>query len=899
MSKSPEGAEAAPEYTLEEFMEGFRKQVGLTVKEKKKEDKLSDTLDDLKKAGTEVVEGFLKDQPTEQPLDPEKFLQGFWKAFEARLKQIPDVRKQLKSKGIPDLKATMGSIIHMTFYDHAVLPGLTKKERPPNDKLVSIFAEKFDRELDAVVKKKEYKMYKDAAAEVAGAAIQKSFADSIEVQEKERELAQLKKLPRASRNEKQLMDENAELKDKNQELQGSINHLEGQMAKMNDPDTEAAAWEYKYNTVYERSLYESNLIGELEVERNKLQEQLKEANEKANKLEKGRGSAQGEMKGLETQLQNQKEALANAKIELGQAKKHSEYLKEKMEDAESARTQANIDCEKISIDFDNFKNKVRNSGSGSKDAESQATIKTLREQAEKDKAKISQLEAAQTKMLSQMEDDLSQADKKAEEAVKTKLRNLAQDLASAREETEKLADTEAERDRYELACKDLRESQKSLQTITEEQKKRLKESEADKARAGDAGKELQGLRKERDDLRAANQKLDTALKEQQKLAAAKTGNGGDEKALKTLQDQNKKLEDENEKLRYTKGDMEERVSNLTGELDEFSAEAKYLKAELKKAQGDASPEQIQALQGQIKELQVLNNNLQETLNKVARGGNGTGLKTLTEVPHEEEMTEKTPEEKAEVWQKQWAAAEAARNGLATELGDLRRGYQVLEAAYEWAEKGREDAQTNAIALEDSVEAARSSMVAAEPEAKEAKDAVEAAETRIQAAEAARQAAEAAREAAEAAAAAAGNATTTATTGPARTIGEVALPQRMTNAVPGVVRDSTFAGLTNIFGRDARDPIGRGGGGPGRRPSATLATDNWADWSLASAFIVMTVMIILALLTMGAEGHKAAIWIAANHETRAQYANDWYYFTIPIPQLEYIYYIFTRAAWGKM
>ncbi|KAK7932164.1 hypothetical protein PG985_002876 [Apiospora marii] len=960
MSKAPEGAgkaaqqaEAAGEFTKKDFVEGFKTEVNKAIDAKKeKDDKLSGIVGELKKAGTEVVEGVLKDQAGQQ-LDPDKFLKDFWKAFDARLKQLSDVRKQLKTKGLPDLRATMGGVVHMTIYEHVVLPGLAKKEKLPNDKLVATFAEKFDKELDAVVKKKEFKMYKDAAADVASTALQQSFGANEEIEKKKRELAQLKKQPRASKNEKELMEHVAELKEKNQALQGKVSDLEAQAMKMNDPDAAVTAMENKYNALVERSQEEGNLIGELEQEREKLQDELKVVKEDVKKLTQGRGTAQGQARGLEAELKEQKERVANGVVELNKAKKQNEELRESLQEATAARTETNDHYDRVMIEFEDFKAKVGESGSGSKDAAYEETIKGLREQVKKAEEEIGELKAAQGKMLSKMEDDLAQADanamKKAEQDMKTRFKNLAEELKIAQNETskhakendslkeknkqlesthrqaerknadltkkhadltkkheetvkaqgadkeagdgaaaeaaKKLAEVEAERKKLKAACKDYKEREDSLKTITQEQKKQLEKLEAGKAGADEAGKELQELRKERGDLQAANQKLEADLKEQQNLAAAKAG---DEQALNTLRDQNKKLQDDNDKLTQARGSLDERVSGLEGEKDEFAAQNENLKAELEKVKSDTTKEEEnQTLQEQVKDLQEINRNLQDTLNIVNRGGNGDGLETLDEVPDEEEMARKTPEERAQHWQKQWAAAMAKRNEMDKDLGDLRRDYQRYLNAYDRVEKRREDAETEKDAMEARLKAA---------------------EAAAQTAEAATRAAEAAREAAEAAAAAAGHNTTTETVGPTRTMGEVTLQQRNMDAVPGATRDSLFAGIANIFGRGARGtrgPVGRGGGGgggggdPGRRPSATLATDEWLDRWLIAGFAVMIVVTVLGLMVMGAEGHKAAVWFAANHETRAQYANDWYYFTIPVPQLEYIFYIFTRAVWAKM
>ncbi|KAK8053207.1 hypothetical protein PG996_012508 [Apiospora saccharicola] len=968
MSKAPEGAgsaaqgaEAARPMASKEYMDVFKQEVNKSIEEKKKkDDKLSGTVGDLKKAGTEVVEGLLQGQPAGQPLPaPEKFLQDFWKAFEARLKPMGDVRKQLKAKGIPDLRVTLGGIIHMTFYEHVVLPGLAKKDRPANDKFVATFGERFDEKFDTLLKKKEYKMYKDASAEVAGLAFQNIFEANNKAQEQELvleqlkkqelELAQLKKQPRPNRNEKELRDENATLKEKNEQLQGENNNLKGRLMTKNESDADAAVWEHRYNDLQKRSNEEANLIAEMEQERDKLQADLGEARNTITELNRGRGSAQGQMKTFETKLQEQKDEIENGQIDLEKAKKQIEVLNEQLKESDTARTQNNADYERIAGEFEEFKEKVRASGSGSKDAEYQQTIKELREQAEKDKKEIQDLQKGQTAMLEKMEDDLLQADKKAEEKAKTKYKNIGQELEASRKAEEqtkvenarlreenkqlgtthaevekrnasltkqhaeltkkheevvkaqgakaakdggtaakKLADAEKERDQLRNTCRNLKESQKSLDMIVKTQKEKLEKSEADKAGAEVAGNELQGVRKERDDLRAANQKLDADLKEQQRLAAAKTA--ADEETLKANQELIKKLQDDNEKLNTTRTDMTDRVSKLQAEIDEFNAQNKDLKT-----RSDTTSEQNQVLQEQIKGLQNENKNLEDALNQVA--GKGNGLETVVEVD-EEGMVGLTSEQKAERFQKQWAAAVAKLNETNKDLGDLRRDYRTLHGAHERVEKDREDAKTKLAGLE----AARDSMVAAEAEAKEARDAAETLRTELRAAVAAREAAEAA---AAAAVAATGNATTgneaAPTPGPTRTIGEVTLPQRVMDAVPGTVPARRFAGVANIFGWDAGRPIGGGGGGPdpGRRPSATLITGDWGEWSLVSAFIVATVMSILALLVIGAEGHKAQIWHAANHVTRAQYANDWYYFTVPVPQIEYIWYIFTRAAWAKM
>lgn len=1012
MSKAPEGAgkaaqkaEASGGYTMKEYVDGFKTEVNKSIDEKKKDDKLSATVGELKKAGTEVVEGLLKDQAGQQ-LDPDKFLQAFWKAFDARLKQLPDVRKQLKSKGLPDLKVTMGGIVQMTIYEHVVLPRLAKKDKPPNDKLVATFAEKFDEKLDAIVKKKEFKMYKDAAAEVAGKLIENSFIATEESQKMEEELKELKKLkkqPRPTRNEKQLLDENAELKEKNQELKGQVNNLEGQVMKTNDPGAEATMWEHRYNDLQQSRRDDANMIGELEQTRDTLQEQLKETRDVVRKLTQQGGSAQGQMKELQTQLTEQKERVANGVVELNKATKETEELKAKLQESESQRSQTNEDYETLRIDFEKLKEEAKNSTPNSKHAEYEDTIKGLREQAEKDKEEIGKLEAAQAALLEKAEDDLSQADaraiEKAEKDVKNRLRLLSQDLANAQAQNsrhvqentslkekneqletthraaekknadltekhaaelaqkneevgkaagdgeaaakkladlakqheeaskaaaddaaaaaKKLADAEKERDQLKDACKDLQERENSLKTTTEEQQKQLDKSEADKAeaadtaeknlqglqkeldelrvanqnleatqqeqqklateKAGDAGKVLQGVQKERDDLRVANQKLEAAQQEQQKLAAAKASD--DEKTLKTLQDQYEKLQGDIETLTQARGNLDERVSSLQEENDEFTAENKNLKAELEKAKHDTTKEENQALQEQVQELLDLNKDLQDSISKVSQGGNGDGLETVAEVD-ENEVAGKTPEENAAMWRTHWAAAVAARNRMDKDLGDVRRNFQELQAAYERVEKGREDAQTGSRALEDRLETAEA-----------ARDAAEAAR---QTAEAARQAAQAA-----AAAAAAGNTAATGTPGSTRTMGEVTLQPRTGDAVPGATRDSLFAGLANIFGRGGQVPIGGGGGDPGRRPSAPRATDDSLERWFVAGFALMITAIILALIVMGAEGHKAAVWFAANHETRAQYANDWYYFTIPVPQLEYIFYVFTRAAWTKM
>ncbi|KAK8044325.1 hypothetical protein PG993_004349 [Apiospora rasikravindrae] len=568
MSKSSEEAGSAGEASTgpeaNRFTDMFKKSVNRTLDAKKKDDKLIQTVEALKKAMLEVVAQVLQSQS--DPMIVNKFMGDFWRAFEARVKQkeLAEVKKQLKSKGIPDLRASMASIAHATVYDALVLPSLDgKKERPANAKFVGIFEGKFDKELDNILKKKEFKMYKEASAEVASRAIQKASELGDETAKKDKELAELKQpSPQGLTGKEQLMRNRiSDLEEERDSLNSQVQDLQGQLSKTEVSGADTNALKMKNDQLSEDLNDSNNMIADLERERDKLQEDLKTERANSKKLNQGQGSAQGRAKALEDQVKEQSDNLIARQKQINDMEEQVKTLQKDYDEAKEARSAANEYCESVQIEFEEYKkNNKAQSSSGSNETKHLETIKNLQEQAAKDKKEIDDLKAAKATEKSKLEEDVSKAGKEADSA-KTLLRNLHDELAAAKKDAakereeksslqekhsqletthreveqkaahfekqheelakkhdevvkaqetgkaavdqdaaKKLANLQKECDQLKGACKKFKEAEKSLSTITTEQSKQLKKLEADKAAAADVEKQLAAVQKERDTL---------------------------------------------------------------------------------------------------------------------------------------------------------------------------------------------------------------------------------------------------------------------------------------------------------------------------------------------------------------------------------------------------------------
>ncbi|KAK8085554.1 hypothetical protein PG997_006825 [Apiospora hydei] len=964
MSKLAEGAGSAGEASgvsgMDEYIATFRSTVTKSLEGKKKDDKLMATVDSLKQAVVETVGQALKSQPASpNPLNQNKFLSDFWKAFDARLKEkeLAEVRKQLKSKGIPDLKTTMGSIIHATFYDMVVLPGLdSKKPKPANDKFVGIFVEKFDKELDNILKKKEFKMYKDASAEVAGNAIQRVQVLSNEAEKKDKELDQLK----------------------NQSSGGS------------------ARWKSRYDNLLKKNQAEVKIIDQLEADNSKLQEELNKEKTNSKKLNQGQGSAQGRVKELEEQAKDQREELIDRQKQLNDREKKLKEAQDELKEANEARSEANELLENLQIEFEAYKKQKAASRSSSNEAEHLETIKNLRQQAAKDKKEIDDLKAAKATERTKLEEEASNAGKAAETA-NNLLRSLHEELAAVKKDTtkereektsiqekhrqletthreitqknanlekehkeltkkhdevvkaqktgkaavdkdaaKKLADLEKERDQLKATCKEYKEAETSLKAITAEQNKQL---EAAKAAAADAEKQLAAVKEERDTLqkqrdqfqeagkkldgvmaekdkklkqletdgakqlqdlqkknkalennqravKADNEKLNVTVKEQKEqlsnLAAAKAGGKVAEKKIQDLERQIKELEGTRDEDKKQKGASDARVRELEQTRNGLQINIKDLQAEAKKR--EAALARLTAVEGTqknlITELEGRNKGLTASLEKLSKGastGTGTGkgkdkgkdLTSLTE--EEEEEEEETAGTTTEAHRKQITEAQQTINKLTKENRELKRDLARVQSGYSHTERRAETSEAQVETLEEQLaeanaaqETSQAAATAAEARATEAATQAAAAEADTVAAEARATEAATRAAAAEAAAAAAtaNAATATATTettetaGPVRTMGEVVLPERTLAPVGGILRNSIFTGVANLFNGGAGGTVGTGnrgrtgtsGGEPGTPATQAEDSDGFNNMMFLCAVIT-----ILAFLTMGAEG----------------------------------------------
>ncbi|KAK7943405.1 uncharacterized protein PG986_012518 [Apiospora aurea] len=651
---------------MDAYIATFRSTVTKSLEGKKKDDKLMATVDSLKQAVVETVGQALKSQPASpNPLNQNKFLNDFWKSFDARLKEkeLAEVRKQLKSKGIPDLKTTMGSIIHATFYDMVVLPGLdSKKPKPANDKFVGIFVEKFDKELDNILKKKEFKMYKDASAEVAANAIQRVQVLSSEAEEMDKELGKLKNQPSRGPTKLEQIQRNqlADLEQANKDLESKVQNLEGQLKMQDDPDTDGTDWKSRYDNLLKKNQEEVNIIDQLEADNYKLQEDLNKERTNSKKLNQGQGSAQGRVKKLEEEVKEQRDTLIERQKQLNDREEELKELQGELKESQTARYETNEDYEKLQEKFEAYKTETAKSSSGSNEAEHLETIKNLRAQAAKDKKEIDDLKAAKATERTKLEEDASNAGKQAESA-KTLIRSLREELDAVKKDTDKereektsiqekhkqletthreitqknanlekqheeltkkhhevvkaqktgkaavdkeaakkLADLEKERDQLKATCKEYKEAENSLKAITAEQNKQLKQLEAAKAAAADAEKQLAAAKEERDRLQKERDQFQEAGKELNATMAEK------EKKLKQLEaDGAKQLQDLQKKNKA----LEDSQSTVKADNEKLNATVKEQKEQLSnlaaaKAGGKVAEKKIQDLERQIKELEV-------------------------------------------------------------------------------------------------------------------------------------------------------------------------------------------------------------------------------------------------------------------------------------------------------
>lgn len=890
----------------------IKTQINTNMEELKKADnKLAGNVAELKKEGLSIVEKLLKEHP--ELTDQDKFMEDFYKEFEGRLKQMAEVRKQLKNKGLPDLKATMGSIVHMSFYDQAVLPRLTKKDRPSSDTFLATFEKKFDNELDVLMKKKEFKMFKDAAVEVGGAAVNNLMG---EVAEKDKELEQLRKQPKGSDKEKELQENVTR-------LQREVNRLTGlQKTEKEEHEGELATLQGRNTTLQKRVDSDSEFIISLEATRDELQTELRGETDKKNLLNKEKGSMQAKVKELETKMESQVTELETEKSQRVKAEEALQLVKSELDDAQQARTEANEAWNVAQIEILKLKADAAKNGSKAQDAETEETIKALRDQAEKDKNELSELKRVRDGELSKFADMLSKAQEEIT-AEKTRFKSLMVELeneqkateeqrkevSGLKEKHEQLETTHREvekknadlvQEKEELAkkhedavkaqetievsktddnkeveslkarCDKLVDSEKSLSAIVKEQQERLKQFEAEKAAAGNAEdtskllEQLEGSISSENKLKDEIEKLKATMKDQTEKANMEKAKGGDAaKELVDLQVKHDKLVNDHVALR------EKKAQNL----------------ELQTALEDSKVKDEQ-----MKELEKRNAELVEALRKVP-AGKGT-LDTVSE----EDEDDKTPEQRIATYQQQWAAAKKDLDAMTNERNEANRELARVVSAYERMEKVADELKMESAIREEEHEAA------AAASKKELEDALAGAAASQKKALAAAIAAVAAggkaASAGEGSKAPSSSSSSGADAASIGTLGETTLAPRDPSRAPARAPTGRFEGLTDIFGRGgtgaraaATPPTANGAEAGGNPPGNPVGDKGSAEGYLSKALpIVAFILIVCALLTIGAEGHKASIWHAANDLTRAQYVNDWYYLTIPLPQWEYVSYL---------
>ncbi|KAK7976783.1 hypothetical protein PG989_015246 [Apiospora arundinis] len=958
MSSSPEeagtaaaqGAPGSPDTEaieaiapIKTCMATFTKAVNEKNEKKKKEDnKLAGSVEEVKKEGSAIVEKLIKEQP--EP-DPTKFLKDFYKAFDP--KKVPEARKQLKNKGVQDLRKLMGGIVHATFFDQVVLPELAKKERPSSGVFLDAFRENFDKELDIILKKKEFKIYKDAAAEFGGAQIQTNLVTKTRLDALEK-----------SKDNKELQDQVASLTKDNQRLQHDVDRL------TKDKKDEKEAFEYEKNGLNDKlkiliqeSEDDYNTIGELEQEREQLQEQL--ATEKAKSS--GQGSMEKKVKDLEKKLADQEdrwEAEHHAALE---AEGKVAALQKQLQGALESLDSANDGWSKASQDYETLRLQQGRGGIEG-DAEAQKTIEDLRDQVKKREKEFSDLKNARDESVRKLTTELNESKFETQEE-KNRYTSLFDDLAAAKKEVEEHKNAVEEHKKETATLKEkheelvkrhddaVRAQDANVGFIHEEQRKRIDDmkrridtlmasergldilaKEQRKCMTEDEAK-LKELAQSETSLKEEVEKLNAQLKEQtekaKKLAdAGKKSDGAGAQQLADLQKKhtmdigvlqeklgaahsasvelNSQLKDLKEK---TGGASAQQVADLENRINELKTGIEHYKAvhEIDTAQVKELNAAHANDAAQIKELSDQNAKLLESIKKApTKGGNG-GLDTLAEEPEEEEEGDMTPEQRAAQYHKDWAEATATLNERTKELHDAKRELLHLVSSFERSEKRIDDLQVQLGLRDEEHEAATAEL---QKRLDDALALVAAHEQQVKDALAAAADSEKRLADAVAAAAAGGSApgNNEAPPGPHTTLGEVTLPPRDPGAaVRGPMRPSRFSGLTDIFGRN-RDRGGNGNGnggagagtgatgGPGGNPYAPLHGAGGAGGSvledyLFPVFMATLILVICAIFTMGAEGHKASIWYQSNHLTRAQYANDWYYLTIPLPQWEYVFYLF--------